>query len=321
MKKVEKLFAAVLALAMILALAGCSGPEGGNAEESKAINWPTKTIEIIVPFGAGGDSDTFCREAAKVLSDELGVNTVVSNMTGGFSGAIGSVYEDGGDGYKIWFYNNSANAAFAMGMVDFEIQEMPAIGNIALDQSYALVIRAGEEYKSFDDMIEKLKAEPQSLKFATNEGAVMGILMHQVEDTLGVQFQGVNVGEDNATRLIGVLNGEADVMIGNYANFAEYIADGQLICIGIFADERGAFAPDVPTLKELGCDIVNSKTYGFRVSPNVDQEIIDILVDAVKKVTEDPGFIETVEAWNAAATYMTPEEQDKFDIADIAAYN
>ncbi len=82
-----------------------SGPVGNTGSES-TDSWPKKRIEIIIPYSAGGDSDTFLRAAANSLSKELGVNVIVSNVTGGGTqGALASVLNADADGYTILYYN------------------------------------------------------------------------------------------------------------------------------------------------------------------------------------------------------------------------
>ena len=117
---------------MVFALAACNQeaqnttnpPDDQQTQDVKtdppSVNYPTKTIEIICPFGTGGDTDALCRAVADVMTKELGVSVMVTNMTGG-SGSVASNYvkDADPDGYTVYFCHNTLVVNNICGISDF----------------------------------------------------------------------------------------------------------------------------------------------------------------------------------------------------------
>lgn len=333
--QMKKPFALLLVLAMLFTLSACGNTpaeakpdDQPGASQSAAqpeapaetkVGWPTKTVEIICPFTAGGDSDTFLRGAADILSREWGVNVIVTNMTGSTESLRYCAAADP-DGYTVYYSNSSMLTQFATGKVtdvSYGV-DLLAAGTIALDQTYAVVCRANSGFKTINDVAEALKAKPESLKFTIVANSSTQYLLHQMESALGCKWKEIEAGTDNATRLIAVLNGEADFMMGNYSNFKDYIANGDLVCLGIMADERNADFSDVPTLEEQGCPVYMQKYYEFRFPAGTDQAIIDKFSAGLKTVTETQSFIDLTKQWSDVPCYLTAEELDAYDLGEIA---
>lgn len=333
MNRMKKTCALLLTLAILLALSACGGNASTKpAQESQPgsqtatqpvetpteVSWPTKTVEIICPFSAGGDSDTFLRGAADILAKEWGVNVIVTNMSGAVESVRYCAAADP-DGYTVYYSNSSALTQFATGKVsDLSYGvDLLAAGTIALDQTYAVVCRANSGFKTINDVAEALKANPESQKFTIVANSSTQYLLHQMESALGCKWKEIEAGTDNATRLIAVLNGEADFMMGNYSNFKDYIANGDLVCLGIMADTRNADFPDIPTLEEQGCPVYMQKYYEFRFPAGTDQAIIDKFSAGLKVVTETKSFADLTAQWSDVPCYLTPAELDAYDLGEI----
>ena len=111
----RKAFARTLALVMTMAvvLTGCSSSGDKSSTNTSAsgsgsaTNWLKDTVTMVVPYSAGGDTDTYCRQMSKLLGEKLGVNFVVVNTTGG-SGVVGVVGVVGtGVGFMLWLYSRT----------------------------------------------------------------------------------------------------------------------------------------------------------------------------------------------------------------------
>ena len=324
----KRTLALILCLLMGLSiLSGCAGKPAAPtaptpstsapdpAPSGNDIDWPTKTIELLCPYSAGGDSDTFLRGAATVLSQELGVNVVVTNLGGNTVSVLRETQANDADGYSVMYYNSTLLAKEATGETeDLTITKdfIPA-GTIAYDATYAVMVRANSGFTTIADVVDHLKAAPKSLTFAISNKAATHYLMLSLQDATGVEFNGIDAGSDNATRTLSLLSGEVDIILGNYANFADYIADGQLTCLGIMAEERNPALPDVPTLAEQGIDVNYTKHYCFRFKNGTDQAIVDKFTAALSKVQGSPSFKEIVDSYIGVVNYLTPDEQQAYD--------
>lgn len=324
----KKFVALALALTMLLALSACgqktAPTESSDPQEEvqdQTLDWPKKTIEITIPFSAGGDSDTILRAASTVLAAKLGVNVVVSNVTGAnCANGMNAVLNAEKDGYSVFYYNTSLTTGAATGITgDVNLmKDFVNAGAIAKDQSYVAVVRADSGINDLAGLVEYLKVNPKGLRFSTNPNAFMDYMQKNLEDLLGVEFEGVVVGNDNGSRILALLNGEADIVLGNYVNFKDYIADGQLVALGLMANERNTDYPDILTFKEQGFEMVYDKMYAFAFAKGTDQAIIDAFTAALEEVVSDENFIGVVESYSSIPEFVSAEDVTAWEENDIA---
>ena len=299
----KKLFALLLALVMMIACA------------SALADWPERDIELIVPANPGGDTDANARALAAALKETLGWNVIVTNMAGG-SGAV--AFEDclsnPGDGYRFVFYHSGACITQMLGMYeefnvldDFKLAGMPF-----LDYSNAFVINtANTKFSDVESMVAYMKDHPGEVSFATETGSFTHLHCVAFEQAAGVKFQIVDAGTA-ANKTTELLGNRLDV-IGTQAGLVkDYYTTGEFKCLGILADERLAGAPDIPTLKEPGYDVVFSKFF-YLAAPNaVDDSVIATLNEGLAKVIENEGLKEyAVNQWVNLSS-MTAEETETY---------
>ena len=302
----KKLFAVVLVLMMAL------------TSVSALAEWPERAIELIVPANPGGDTDANARALAAALTEDLGWNVIVSNMAGG-SGAV--AFEDclsnPDDGYRYVFYHSGSCITQLMGMYeefnvldDFKLAGMPF-----LDYSNAFVINSGNEnFSDLASLVEYMKAHPGEVSFATETGSFTHLHCVAFEQAAGVEFNIVDAGTA-AQKTTELLGKRLDV-IGTQAGLVrDYYAEngtGEFTCLGILADERLEGAPNIPTLKEQGYDVVFSKFF-YLAAPNaVDDAVITAMNEGLAKVTENAGLKEySVNQWVNISS-MSPEETEAY---------
>ncbi len=335
----KKLLAVLLCLIMVLSMASCgssgsdkeatgstsgSGQEaagsGGSAEtaetaETSDIDWPTKPIEVIIPFGAGGDSDAYLRALTPELSKILGVDVIVTNMSGESLGAISEYLKRDADGYTVFYYNTSLNATEAAGKYgDISlINDMVPAGVIASDENTGLFVRADSGITNFEQFLTAA-ADP-SFKFANGTQNVEAYLSSELAKQTGVDFHYVAQASDSSGRTLQLLSGEVDAIYSTYGNFTDYIAQGEVVCVGLLSDHRNPNLPDVPTLAEQmeGVSVTNPKRYLFRMKAGVDQAIVDKFADAVKEAVGTGCLDSVAEMYFAEVSYMSPADQQAFE--------
>lgn len=307
----KKLFAVLLAMIMVLSVA------------SALAEWPERSIELIVPANPGGDTDANARALAAALTEELGWNVIVSNMAGG-SGAV--AFEDAlsnpDDGYRFVFYHSGACITQIMGMYeafnvldDFKLAGMPF-----LDYSNAFVINSGNDnFSDVATMVEYMKAHPGEVSFATETGSFTHLHVLAFQEAAGVEFNIVDAGTA-AQKTTELLGKRLDV-IGTQAGLVrDYLQTGEFTCLGILADERIESAPDIPTLKEQGYDVVFSKFFYLAAPNSVDDSVIATLNEGLAKVVEN----ETLKAYGENAliniTSMSPEDTEAYYAEQYGIY-
>ena len=302
-------------MTMAVVLTGC-GSSGDNSSTNtsasgsgsgSATDWPKETVTMVVPYSAGGDTDTYCRQMCKLLGDKLGVNFVVVNTTGG-SGVVASssVLNAKNDGYTALFHHTGVMMTQeAAGSNEFSfLNDFEVVGTIARDDTYALICRSDDtRFSNLEEMIAWAKANPGQLRFSvTYYGATHAVAV-AMENTMGIEMNQIDVGSSTADRLTAFMADQCDVLVVNYMNIADYVENGDFKVLGVCADERIPGLEDIPTLKEQGYDVVQPKLYEVRMPKGTDQAIVDKLSAAMAEVAEDPTFQETLSTYYAQAYY------------------
>lgn len=216
-----------------------------------ADDWPTKALNLVVPYSAGGNSDFNARAIAKYLPDLVGVPVVVTNMPGS-GGTIGAAQVKNAkpDGYTILVHQLSLSIAEAAGMADYGIKDFDLGCVLSKSSPEVLVALTKAPYNNIPEMIEYTKQHPGEVKFTANTGATtmwtaIGLLR------AGAKLNVVSSG-GSGERLQVVLGGHADIVPLNYNMIEAYVKDGTLKILGSVSDSRSELIPDVKTLREVG---------------------------------------------------------------------
>ena len=260
---------------------------GGAGSVFAASGFPEKPITVVVAYSAGGGSDIFARTmTAAVEKDKLLPKPLVVENKPGGSGGIGYGYVAGKrkDPYFLVTVTPSFLTTPLIGNTPFKLKDFTPIANFAFDE-FTLVVNARSKYKSLKEVIDDAKANPKKITMGgTALGGADSIAYYLIEKAAGVQFNYVvfnGGGEVNAA----ILGGHIDMALSNPGESLELYKAGKVRILGVFSEKRLAGAPDIPTLKEQGVDVVYVQNRGI-VAP------ADIPADA-RKVLEQAFFIYT----------------------------
>jgi len=307
----KKLFAVAVVLMLVL------------TSVCALADWPERSIELIVPANPGGDTDANARALAAALNEEMGWNVIVTNMAGG-SGAVAfeDLLSNPDDGYRFVFYHSGACITQMLGMYeefnvldDFKLAGMPF-----LDYSNAFVMNtANSKFSDLESMVAYMKDHPGEVTFATETGSFTHLHCVAFEQAAGVQFSIVDAGTA-AQKTTELLGNRLDI-IGTQAGLVkDYYQTGEFKCLGILADERLEGAPEIPTLKEQGYDVVFSKFF-YLAAPNVvDDEVIAKMNEGLAKVVNNAKLQEYANNALVEISSMTPEETETYYAEQKAEY-
>ena len=254
--------------------------EADNAAAAE-IAWPEKTLNIICPFSAGGDTDFNARVYAEKLTEILGVNCVVTNVTGN-GGATGAqqVYDSEPDGYTVLFYHDSLYVNNVTGATDFGIDGFELSCVTGKNAGNVICVSSSSPYETLDDLVEASKSN--NVTFASNVGAtthVMGAMMNAA----GAEFNLVDMG--NASDRIAALMGQqCDAIPNPLGTTQQYLDSGDFRALALLEEERNENYPDIPTAEELGYDASFPIYYYFAFPAGTDQAIVEKLADACEQI-------------------------------------
>lgn len=301
----KKFFALLLSLTMILSLAACGGTKDsaeqpaeneqapGNTFSAETTSWPERPIEIIIPYGAGGDTDFNARAYIEGLSKELGVNVAASNVTGsGGSIASRQIKDADPDGYKVLFFHSAINVNESIGVADFGIHDFNLAAIVAKSPGEVITVRTDSGFKTLEDMFNYSKEHPGELKVAIDTGTMVHVQALMLQKA-GFDVSLVDVG-GAADRVAALAGGHVDVVINAYGTLKDYLANGEFTALAQTNSERSAGYPDIATAIEQGYDLTLEKHYFFAFPKDTPQEIVDKFAAACKTVSETPEYAESI---------------------------
>lgn len=329
MKKTGKAILAVL-MTSVIAMTGCGGAAqteakteaqaGGADAAGSDLDWPKETITITVPYSAGGDTDTYCRQMSNMMSKKLGTNVVVVNTTGGAGVvAASSVMAAKNDGYNLLFHHTGVMLTQeAAGSNQFSfLDDFEVVGSIARDDTYALIAKSGSQWTTLEDMITWAKANPGKLKYSITFNGATHAVAEQMERAMGIEMDKIDVDSSTADRLTAFMANQCDVLVVNYMNIADYIENGDFVVLGVCSEERLKGLEDFPTLKEQGYDVVQPKIYEVRAPKGTDPAIISKLSECMEEIAEAPEFQEILNTYYAEAFFRNGEDTVAEDRAEV----
>ncbi|WP_316858715.1 tripartite tricarboxylate transporter substrate binding protein [uncultured Cohaesibacter sp.] len=270
--------------------------------------YPEKKITVIVPYGAGGGSDIMVRTVAPFIEKYLGndASVVVENRTGA-SGVVGwtALHDAEPDGYTIGIITTPSIVTKPIeGKAKFTWQDFTIIANMVTDPA-ALNVKKNSEFTNVKDMVEYAKANPKIVTMATgNFGGDDHLAGLQLEKMTGAEFTFVpfpGAAARNATMGGHVAVGSFN--LGEAVNYQDSVD-----ILGIMAEERSELAPDVPTLKEQGYDIIASSQRGFAGPKGMPEEAVKALQGALLKALEDPEFQENAKKQGVVLNFQNGDE-------------
>lgn len=289
----KRIFALILTLVMVLSLAACGGDKGGSSNTGDSGNnadaateWPTKTVNIYMTHGAGGDTDYMGRQLATALESVLGQSVVVTNVTGSNGATCMQQYKDGDtDGYTFIATNTAAlNGNEATGMVDFGYDAFEPVAVYGIQSGENIVVPADAPYDTLGELIEASKANPGQIKFGISTGGGVYIQSCVLTNLGGAQFNIIDAG-DGATRLTALLGGEVDATSLPYSTAADYIANGQLKSLCTCLSKAPDLLPDQVAASATIPELIIDTEYVLLAPKGTPAEIVEAMNAAVLEAT------------------------------------
>ncbi len=329
-------------MVLVLAAAGILWAGGQQEAEEAGYEWqPTKPINLIVPWGAGGSTDRSARVTADIVSDELGVEIVVVNQ-GGASGSVGtkSCLDAPRDGYT-WTAGAVKDLGVykLQGLLDTTLDDWHLYLNVAMPA--VVSVNPNTPYQDFGELLDAFKENPGKIKVATagvNSSGHTAIEM--IKSYTGITYTHVTYDGGNPA-VVATVGGECEVVPQLSVEEVDMIKAGKLRPLAVLADaplEIAGYDEKVPSIKEWIPDFKTAPIYfGIFVPQGVPEEAVSTLntiwEEVVMKsdklrewaannaVVFDPAYGETavdksfpmvqIDAWlkhESGDTVMSPEE-------------
>ena len=260
--------------------------------DASAQTYPSRAITIIVPYPAGGPSDTLTRVLAERMKTALGQTVIVENVAGaGGSLGTGRIARSAPDGYTLAIghvQTHVINAATLNLQYDVVTDFEPV--SLIADTPQWLISRKSLPANDLKELIAWLKANPGKATSGTvGVGGPTDLAAIYFQNQTSTQFQFVPY-RGGAPLLQDLIAGQIDIAFGQAANYLGPVRGGQLKAYAVLSKERWWAAPDVPTMAEAGVQgLYASFWHGLWVAKATPREIVAKLNAAIVETLADPA--------------------------------
>jgi len=284
----------------IAAVVSASTLLGSNIASAQK-DWPTKSVQLVVPFAAGGPTDTIARLIAVPMGQSLGQTVVVENVPGA-GGTIAStkVARAAPDGYTIYIHHMGMATANALydklpydPMTSFEY-----IGQVA-DVPMVLLGKKDLPANNFKELEAYIKANGSKVTMANaGPGAVSQLCGLLFQSRMGVRLTNIPY-KGTGPALTDLLGGQVDLLCDQTTQTIPYIKDGRVKAFGTTTMKRLLAIPNVPTLNEQGLKGFEVKVWhGVYAPKGTPQPVLDKINAALKKALNTPDVKKRLEDAN-----------------------
>jgi tripartite-type tricarboxylate transporter receptor subunit TctC len=304
-----KVLGALLAAGLALAI---------SAPPAPAETFPARPVTLIVPWPAGGTTDVGMRALATATEKHLGQPIVVENRPGA-SGTLGPSQMAAtakADGYTIT-------------QIPITIFRFPFMSKTTFDPStdftyiigvsgytFGVVVRDDAPWKTFQELIADAKANPGKINYGTpGAGTSLHITMEQIAKQQGIKWTHVPF-KGNSDAMNALLGGHIHA-VADSSGWAQLVNTGRFRLLVTWGAARTKNWPNVPTLRDIGIDMVSNSPFGIAGPKGMDPAVIGVLHDAFKKGLEEPSYAAAMASLDQELFYLSSDDYQKFAMAQI----
>src|SRR5262245_12070295 len=286
------------------------GAAAALAASATYAAYPDRPIKLVVPWAAGGDTDNIFRPFAPLFQKSLGQPVVIANVAGA-SGTKGAkeAKEAPPDGYTLYAPHDYIHSTYYAGVADVQYSDFEPVCLISSTPS-VLTASPKTPWKSMKDLLADAKSRPGQITVGATLASTSHFFPALIEKSAGVRFKYVSY-EGLAPRMNAILGGHIDLTDSNLTQKSKVEA-GQLKFLAIGTEKRDPEMPDVPTLKELGINVVYEVARGLMVPKGTPANVRAKLVEACGKATAEPAFKEAMKLQGTRVAYLDDKQYAAF---------
>lgn len=293
----RNLKAAVTGVAMLMA-----GTVGASAAD-----FPSKDITHIMPWSAGGGTDTVMRTFMHYAEKPLGVAIRTQNHTGAQSG-VGTMklMRSRPDGYTVGTltWDSMITVPYKKIVPGYDMSALSYLATVTLYPT-VLATNASMPWKNLEEFVKAAKAAPGKYKVSNSgTGGIWHLHALDMAEQLGIEVNHIPFPNGSAPQREALLSGENELASVSYATVSSAVAAGQVRVLAVMSEERDPSFPDVPTFKELGYDVVWGGMRVVAVPAKTPKDIQEKLTAGLKAGFDDPEFQEKAKKTGMNAFWM-----------------
>ncbi len=289
---------------VLIGAAAAMAPAAATAQP----RYPTRPIEMIVAFPAGGGTDIGARSVARFMERHLGEGARLGVINRhGAGGEVGwtSLAQSRNDGYTIGFINAPAIVSMMIEkQTRFTLDSYDPIGNLVYDPN-VVIVHKDSAFNTLADMINWARANPGALTIGTTgaPGNSEHLALLQVQIKANVTFNHAPFG-GTAPLKTAVLGRHVPVGTMSISEALQDMREGKIKILGLMAEQRHRWAPEVATFREQGIDVVAGSWRAIVAPRGVAEPILAQLREALRKAVADPEYVAASEQALVALAYL-----------------
>jgi len=286
---------------------------------AQAQNFPARPVTLIVPWPAGGTTDVSLRALATATEKHLGQPIVIENR-GGASGTLGPAQMAASakpDGYTVAQIPITIFRFPFMAKTTFDpVKDFTYVIGLT-GYTFGVVVRSDAPWTTFQELLADAKANPGKINYGTpGAGSSLHITMEQIAKQQGVKWVHVPF-KGNAEATTALLGGHIHA-VADSSGWAPLVNEGKFRLLVTWGASRTRNWPNVPTLKDIGINMVSNSLYGIGGPKGMDAKVVKILHDAFKKGLEEPSNAAAMARFDQEPFYLSSEDYQAFAMKQIA---
>lgn len=266
--------------------------------------FPSKAITLIVPYPPGGATDVQARALAHAAAKELKQPVVIMNQPGASATLAPAMMarRSAPDGYTLSLMISNIYRLPHLQKVNYDIPtDFTYICNVA-GATLGITVLTDSPWKDLKALLADAKRRPGEISFGSAaKGGTSHVSMERLALAAGVKFNYIPF-KGAAEMFNALMGGHLDVAAE--AGFGSVVAGGKGRLLAIFNDARLKARPEVPTVKELGYDIVATGSWGIAGPKGMEPQVVQVLQEAFRKAIEDPEFGRLLDLNDYPKAYM-----------------
>jgi len=301
----------------------CAAPAFGTA--ARAEIYPSRPVQIVVPFPSGGTNDLLARIMAQSLGEQIGGSFVVDNRAGGAAGAVGAqaVAAARPDGYTL-LLGNTASLAINQSVypnLRYDPQRDFAPISVIGSSSLVLVVNSKVPARNVAELVQLLRAAPEKYSYASaGAGSPLHLAGELFKYRTGTEMLHVPY-RGTAPAYTDLLSGRIPVMFDNTTTAVQHARAGTIRALAVTGGRRSALFPYVPTLAEAGFkDIEVLVWFGLVAPRSTDPAITGRLSTAVATLVRGAETRRRLLEFDIEPWGSTPEEMRRFMASESAKW-
>lgn len=288
---------------------------------AQASSYPSKPIELVITFPAGGAADATGRLLTKRLGDVLGQPVITMNRPGaGGNIAASFVARSSPDGYTLLFGTNNTHGINPALYPELPYDPVKDFVPVALAQVLPsfLVVSASLPVKNVTQLIDYVKKHSGKVNYASpGNGSTGQLAAESFKSALGLNMVHIPF-RGGGEAMTSLLSGRTQVFFATAPNVLPHLSSGKVRVLAVTTSRRYAGMPDIPTIVEAGGPPIEANAWtGIFAPKGTPKEVIGRLAAALAEISKDPDYREQVTRMGAEAAESSPEKFTKFVHAEL----